>query len=128
MSYCGLADIKRLRIPEQLLIQLTDDDQVGAVDTDTVNDIIAGADGMIDDHIRGVVSLPLTATPPIIKEIALDICAFRLYGRRALDDVPEHVGQAYRDALSTLKSIRKGDIHIDAADAKQSSPVRFYAI
>lgn len=109
MSYCALDDIK-LMIPEDNLIQLTDDSGSGIVDTDVVSQAIAYADELIDGYLRGRYTLPLTSTPNLIKKLSIDIAVYHIYSRRFEVAMPEGMESRYKNALKLLEQIQKGAI------------------
>ncbi len=116
MSYCTLSDIQNTRIPEETLVQLTDDAGVGVVDQDVVTEAIAEADDLIDGYLRGRYQLPLTSVPKVLSGISASIAAFKLYGRRPEFDTPELVIKAHDAALKTLDQIRKGAVRLGLPD------------
>jgi phage gp36-like protein len=129
MTYCSVDDIQEQRIPEEILIQLTDDESNEAVSSDVVNAVISAESEIIDGYIRGRYSLPLASTQPILQSVCLDLCTFRLYSRRVGYEVPDHVAKARTAALSTLRSIASGAIKLSiAATEKAAASVRFYSV
>jgi len=112
MSYCTQEDIQRKRIPEQTLIDLTDDQGLATVDTTVVDEAIAEAGELIDGYLRDRYSLPLSAVSGVVNSLALDIATHILYGRRAEFKMPENVGKAYDNALRMLREIRVGNISL----------------
>jgi phage gp36-like protein len=115
MAYCVLADITAKRIPEATLIQLTDDQDTGAVDQTVVDGIIADADELIDGHLRGRYVLPLEPVPGMVKALSVDIAVYNLYGRRSEYETPKGVAEKYAAAMKILEKIRKGEIALGTA-------------
>ncbi len=116
MSYCTQTDIQNKRIPEETLIQLTDDVGVGVVDPGVVSEAIAEADDLIDGYLRGRYQLPLASVPKVLGGLSASIAAFKLYGRRPEFGTPEHVVKAHDAALKTLDKIQKGAVRLGLPD------------
>ena len=111
MSYATLTELLE-RIPEGVLIDLTDDDAAGVVDTDKVDRAIGDADTEIDSYLGRRYPLPIEPAPPLLVRLSLDLATEVLYGRRAHVDTPEAVTRAARTARSILADIavRKADL------------------
>jgi len=115
MPYCTLNDIKKL-LPEETLIQLTDDENLkpAAIDPGNaahakiigrIDEAIATADAEIDGYCAGRYSVPFSPVPPVIKGLSVEIAVYRLYQRRT---VPERTEKSYDKAVARLKDISKG--------------------
>jgi len=122
MAYCTIDDLKKL-IPEAKLIRLTDDEGVGAVDTDRAQEAIDSAAEEMDTYMGGKFALPISGTaPPILGKINTDIAIYNLYSR-VKETVPDTRAERYKNAVGLLKEIAKGNISIglqpipDAPDA-----------
>lgn len=131
MNYCTLDDIKKKRIPEGTLIQLTDDSGTGTLDQEKVDAAIAEAGALIDGYLRTRYPLPLAPVPPLLTPLASAIAAWQLYGLRAEFATPDRIKDDYKGALDTLKLIQKGDVRLfeestagAAAAAEQESTLR----
>ncbi|MEW6115378.1 MAG: DUF1320 domain-containing protein [Nitrospirota bacterium] len=107
MPYCTLDDIKKA-IPESNIIQLTDDNGLGAVDQAKVDDAIAYADQIIDGYLRGRYTLPLSSVPGLIGKLSVDLAIFHLYGRKFEMELPEGIMARYKNAIKLLEQIQKG--------------------
>ena len=109
MAYCTITDLTN-RIPESVLIQLTQDDKVrDQADTDRVNAAIVDSDALIDSKLHLRYTVPLTTVPANILRIACDIAIFYIYRARFDHTMPESVKEAFQDAVSYLNSVRDGD-------------------
>jgi phage gp36-like protein len=100
MAYCEQDDLQE-QAPLDELIALTDDQNTGRVDEDTILRAIADGDAEIDAAIGGRYTLPLASTPAIIRRISVDLALYALYSRRAVLGLPE-VRQIRRDAAVRL--------------------------
>ncbi|MCP4259091.1 MAG: DUF1320 domain-containing protein [Planctomycetes bacterium] len=116
MPYSTLTDIKKV-IPEDTIIQLTDDTGNAAVDTVKVDEAIAQADGEIDTYVGAKYTVPLSVPiPDIIRGISCDIAIYKLYKRR-MEDIPETRDTSYTRAVKLLKEIRDGKQPLPIATA-----------
>ncbi len=115
MAYCTLDDIKKL-LPEEDIIQLTDDENLkpAAIDpTNTdhapiigrIDEAIATADAEIDGYAAVKYSVPFAATPALIKGLSVEVSIYYLYTRRT---VPEKIEKRYDKAVSRMKDIARG--------------------
>ena len=121
MSYSDLQMIKD-RIPEERLIQLTDDGQLGVIDETIVAAAHLTAYGVVNGYCGVKYSVPFSTVPPLIPELEADIATYLLYKRR-VDEVPESKRQAYEDAISFLKDVSKGvsSLGVDPAPAQPTA-------
>lgn len=116
MQYCTVEDILTI-IPEQDLINLTNDNPscTPAIDQNVCDAVGITAGGIIDGYLRGKYTLPLEFVPEIVRQIACDICAYRLYNRRP-QTMPEHIKTNHENALKLLKDIQKGDFKLETPE------------
>jgi len=120
MAYCTQSDIQK-RIPETVLIELTDDAGDGEVDTDNVGRAIADADEEIDTYVSMQYSLPFDATPALIRKMSVDLSICNLYARRAHLDVPESQKERCGADLKLLERIAEGKLKLDVPDPAKDS-------
>lgn len=119
MPYSTLNDIKKL-IPEETLVQLTDDEGLGSINQSRIDEAVSQADAEIDSYSGGRYSVPFSPVPDIIKKISVDISIYNLYSRR-VEQIPETRAERYRNAIRQLEGISKGTISMGEAEAPQSS-------
>jgi len=117
--YCTVTDIKRL-LPEELLIQLTDDEHTETVNQTRVNEAIASADAVIDSYCGTKYAVPFSTVPDIVKALSIDISIYNLYSRR-VEEIPETRADRYKNAIGQLKDIAKGVISIGEDPAPAAS-------
>lgn len=117
--YCTLDDIKT-SITEEIIIQLTDDDNVGVINMENFNKAIGKADTEVDGYCATKYAVPFVVVPPIVNTLSTEISIYYLYKRRT---VPEEVAKAYDRAISRLKDIARGTLSlgIDPPPAASSS-------
>lgn len=120
MGYITLNDI-RSRIDPAKLIQLTDDNKTGAVDTNVVNDIIADAEGTLESYLRTRYTLPVPVTQKV-KSICLDIAVFKLFERRATskEGIYEVKEKAHDKAIKFLEAVQAGKAALDVPAAEET--------
>lgn len=118
MSYCTKADLLGL-IPEETIIQLTDDHGAGAVDDDIIDQAIADADAEIDGYCGERYTLPFSPVPVIIKKASVDIAIYNLYGRR--QGAPEDRTKRYDNAVKLLRDISAGKVTLGASAPEETA-------
>jgi phage gp36-like protein len=117
MPYSTLDDIKKL-LPEETIIQLTDDENLKPLSIDPENAEHAAIIGRIDEAIETADSeidgycakkykyaVPFTAVPRLITGLSVEIAIYYLYARRT---VPERIEKRYEKAVARLKDISRG--------------------
>jgi len=107
MSYCTEQQLIN-RYSESELIQLTDKDGIGEIDSAVLNRAIADADGEIDGYLSPKYGAPLAVVPKAIERIACAITRYYLYD----DNVTDQVATLYKDAIAFLKGVANGTISI----------------
>ncbi len=113
MSYATLAELQK-HLTSKKLLDLTDDEDLGVLDTDVVDNALGAADVEIDAYIGERYSLPLDQTHAIVTKMAADIAIFNLYSRR--QGPPDHWQARYDNAIKMLGMIRDGKIGLGVAD------------
>jgi phage gp36-like protein len=114
--YCSQTDIETY-IPPATLIELTDDDSTGEVNTTIVESVISDASEMVDGYLRGLYEVPVQTVPKLVKTITVDLCVHALYGRRLTEKMPESLTSRYKNALSLLKQIKLGEVMLGVTSA-----------
>ena len=105
MAYSLQADLLE-QISEDKLIQLTDDDDTGSIDADTITRAITDADAEIDGYAATRYDVPFSPVPVSIRKLSVDIAIYNLYARRK--GAPEDRRTRYNDAIRFLKDLSKG--------------------
>ncbi|HHT9137382.1 MAG TPA: gp436 family protein [Candidatus Wunengus sp. YC60] len=106
MAYAIIDDIKKL-IPEEAVIQLTDDEETGSVNTTRVNEAIAQADAEIDSYCARLYTIPFSPVPDLVRKFSVDMAIYHLFSRR-IEEMPEIRKDRYQNAIKQLESIAKG--------------------
>ena len=109
MAYCTREDLINT-LPESQLIELTDDNDTGGVDTEKLNEAIRKSDDFIDGHIRGRYDLPLVTVPALIRDISIKMAVYFLFRRSLLLTLPESIKEDYKYCLDTLLKIQSGKV------------------
>lgn len=124
MPYCELSDITKA-IPEENIIQLTDDAGQGVIDNEKISDAIEYAGQLIDGYLRGRYSVPLNPVPELIKRIAIDMAIFHLYSRRFELEMPEGMLQRRKECIRLLELIQQGKVLL-GIESSQSPGQGYY--
>lgn len=143
MSYCTLDDLKNA-LPEEKLIQLTDDENLfqstddeedpapTTIDPDDedcaaiierINDAIDYADQLIDGYLRSRYTLPLSAAPKFVTKLSVDLALFYLYGRRFDTEIPEGQTKRYDNCIKILGNIQAGKISLGTGETEPEAPL-----
>jgi phage gp36-like protein len=113
MTYATQQDlIDRFGLDE--ILQLSDRDNLGAIDTTVVARVLADTDSRINAYLEPVYTLPLTTVNPVLVGLAADIARYMLY-----DVTPnDQVRLRYEDALKFLDGVSTGkrSLGIDAGN------------
>jgi phage gp36-like protein len=112
MAYSAQADIFN-QVESEVLIQLTDDENTGAVGEAVVTRAIADADATIDAYCQGRYNVPLSPVPEKIRQVSVDIAIYNLYSRR-MDTMPEVRAERHKEAIRFLEKVADGKISIGA--------------
>ena len=118
MAYAQQSDLTSLRMTATELVQLTDDDNTGEVDSDIVSAALQEASGKIDSYCRNRYVTPLQQSDSVTA-LCLDIATYILFSRRRNANPKEIVRQRYEDAIAFLKDIASGKAQIDQPAAAQ---------
>ncbi|RYC42857.1 gp436 family protein [Pectobacterium zantedeschiae] len=123
--YCTLADLLE-QVPESTLIQLTNEtvgfDAPPPVNTTVVDSCIRYADELIDAHLRGRYTLPLTEIPTVLRDIAVTLTRYRLYARRPEGAMPDTVKDDNKAATRQLEAIRDAKLTLGLQSTSQDVP------
>lgn len=116
MSYCSQQDLID-RFDENELIQLTDRDNLGAINTAVLGQAIADARAEIDGYLAGRHDLPLASVPVVLVRSACDIARYYLYDNA----VTEQVEKRYDAVIRFLEQVSRGKISL-GVDSSGAAP------
>lgn len=119
MAYSTIDDILG-EISEDTLIQLTDDNNLGAVDTVVVGKCLDRASAQVDGYCSSLYNVPFTPATTFVKALDLDIAIYNLFSRR--ENVPENRKDRYNNAVKALSKIGNGEIQLGAP--KDTAPAQ----
>jgi phage gp36-like protein len=119
--YCTQDDIIKGGIPEDDLIQLTDNDNTDMVDSTVVAKVIARQDELINGYLRSRYTLPLNPVPGLLNGLAIALCCQALYRLRPHLETPEAIVDAAADARKQLGLIQSGLITLDVAEIAETT-------
>lgn len=112
MTYATLQNLKD-RFGEDELIQLTDRDNLGTINTTVVDRALADADAQINGYLSVRYTLPLSAPVPTeLERIACDLARYALYE----DRVTEIVEKRYDAAIRKLRDVAAGHAGLGVDD------------
>ncbi|AOJ13154.1 MULTISPECIES: gp436 family protein [Burkholderia] len=107
MAYATSDDMVR-RFGETEMIEISDRDQIGAVDVAVAGNALDDASAEIDTYLAGRYTLPFMGTPRFIAGLCCDIARYRLCvgGTRMTDEIRDR----YRDAVRFLELAAAGKV------------------
>jgi phage gp36-like protein len=117
--YGTLTDLKKL-LPEETIIQLTDDENlkpaaIDPADADhaamigRIEEAIETADAEIDGYCAVKYTVPFRIVPRLVVGLSVEIAIYYLYARRT---IPEDIQKRYERAVSRLKDISRGIVSL----------------
>jgi phage gp36-like protein len=118
MAYAAQTDLVPLRMTEKDLIELTDDDFTGQVNTAIVDAALAEASGVVDSYCRARYQTPLQTDQNIVA-LTLDIAVYTLFKRRRQNQLSETVQGAYNAAIAFLKDVAAAKASLDQPSGNQ---------
>lgn len=124
MAYCAQADVQLAAGGEDRLVELTDVEATGEVDTDALAAAIASADALIDSYIQRRYSIPLASVPERIKRISAQETVYALKQGRQMA-VTEEDRLEHEERLQWLRDVSKGmaSVGVDPAPTASTSVV-----
>lgn len=111
------------RFPTDETVDLTDVRRLGRIDKDRLFAALLAAKSEIDGYLATRYTLPLTAVPDKVRDLAADLARWRLYVSAGAS-MPDLVKVAADQARAELKFIAQGVVRLpvnDAADAPAST-------
>ena len=113
MAYSTQADILN-QVDLDTLVQLTDDEGLGEIDTVVLARAIADADATIDAYLQGRYSVPLVSTPDKIRQVSADVAIFNLFSRKRDNLMTDTRRDRYKDAIRFLEQVASGAVSLGA--------------
>jgi len=111
MAYCSQDDLLTM-IPAAELAELTTESG-DTPDAAVVAEAIDKAASEIDAYLALRYDLPLAATPPQVKNLAVDLALYHLYSRRSV--APAVRQKKYEAAVAFLKEVAAGLVLVEGA-------------
>jgi len=110
-AYTDLVTIKKY-LPEVTILQLTDDDNVGSIVQEVIDEAILGAQTMVDAYMRGRYPAEIAegSVPQLIKDLTTKIACYNLFRRKISLTIPEVIVDDYKSCLSILRDIQSGKV------------------
>lgn len=116
-NYITKADILE-QLPEDLLRQLTDDENLGAVNEARVTAAVEDAEGEADGYLAARYSTPLSPVPQAVRKFTADIAIYNLCSRG--DSMPPEREKRYENAVKYFLNVSKGLVSLGAETPKPS--------
>lgn len=117
-SYASDTDLGN-RLTQQKLIDLSDLQNTGSIDTDVTTAALSFSSALIDSYCAGRYQLPLQPSDQLV-DFCVTIAVYKLYEGRQRK-IPEPVVDAYKVALAFLKDVSAGKATLDQATVEQTS-------
>lgn len=114
--YASVADMVE-RFGEFEIVELTDFEHTGVIDTAVAERALTDATAEIDGYLAARYRLPVTDTPRLLSLLCSDIARFRL--QKGVST--EQARQRYEDAVAKLKAIARGEINLPLASPPPAS-------
>jgi phage gp36-like protein len=118
MAYCTLDDIKE-EIQEEVLIEITDLEETGAINEARVVTAIERADSIINAHLGVRIPVPVDPVPDAVNEMSVDIALYTLFSRN--ENVPKLRTDRHNMAIRMLKDFAAGNLSVGAILGEESS-------
>lgn len=118
MNYATQQDMV-LEFGDDEIRQLTDRNNTGEVDTGILTSALNWADAVVNDHIRGLYSIPLDPVPVAINRVAMELAWVSLHNHFR----PEVVADRKAMAFKYLEKIRSGVLQLDATSLGGESTI-----
>ena len=111
MAYTTI-ELIRTEMTNEELVQVTDDNNTGEVDTTIVTQMINNAHNEVLGILRGRYPDDYDADeiPLQVKNIETKIAVYNLFKRRLRNNMPDPAVSEYKQAVKDLKEIQKGSI------------------
>lgn len=97
------------RMPENRLIEISQDIKVNNTDTDKVTAAILDADTLIDSYLAYRYTVPFTTIPALVSKLSNDISLYNLYATKYDNEMPAEIKNRYEKAINMLISLQKGE-------------------
>lgn len=125
--YSTLDDLK-LVLPEDRLLELTDDENAGAFVVSPVPnaaynrvvEAIQSADSEIDGYLGERYDTPLVTVPHMIKSVSAYLAVYRLFLRRHEMEIPKGIETLYKRMVDYLAAVQKNKVAF--ADLTKKTP------
>ncbi len=124
MSYLTNADIDAW-LGTQTVVELTDDDGNGVIDTAKLDEARLGAEGEANSYLATRYQVPVEVSSEaevqaVLKSFILDLVAYRLHGRRL--PVPVDIVRRREEAVVWLGRVASGMVQLPSALAVLENP------
>ncbi len=124
MSYVTNPEIEEW-IGTSTLVQLTDDDALGSIDLDKVDEARNGAEGEANSYLATRYQVPVdvsaeTEVGAVLRQFVLDVISYRLHSRRP--PVPDDIARRQGEAIAWFSRVAAGLVQLPSATAVAENP------
>lgn len=114
MAYIDEAILERY-ISRNELIRLTDDENLGNIQGERLQEAINAATDEFNNYVRDIYDISLfpAPLPEQLTQIICDIAIYNLYKRRYRLEMPESIVNIYNNAIAQLSKIAKGELQVN---------------
>lgn len=113
MNYATVSDLVKL-LPEETLVGLTDDDDLGVINDEIVESALETATVTIDGYLAGRYRLPLDPVPKIVTSLCVDLAGHLLFIRRDQNSV--HWETRQKNAIRFLEQLADGRLTLGISE------------
>lgn len=110
MPYSTQADVERVAGGADELIELTDQDGDGVLDTAVLNDAIAAADSWIDSYAQRRYEVPFATVPDVIRRYSAQEAVYRL--RQDRNNLTDRDDERHEELRDWLDQLSRGDVSV----------------
>lgn len=126
-NYASTSDLVNRFEDDAAVAHLTDTADTGTPDTDVLDEVINGAEGLINSYAGRKFDIPFSTADSgfaaFLKSLTLDIAVFHLVGARS-DLVSEAKTAAFDKAIEWLEKLAEGKVVPPAAATQDTTAAR----
>lgn len=111
MTYATRADLEKRYGADEIA------QRESALADGALDHALVDADALIDGYLAGRYSLPLTAIPPNLPQMACSIARYNLMG----DSATERARNDFKDTMAWLKDVEAGRVQLQCASPMPGS-------
>ena len=118
MTYATAQDMV-LEFGDDEIRQLSDRSNTGEIDPGILQSALVWADSVINDHIRGIYSIPLNPVPVSINRVAMELAWSSMHNTLK----PEAIQARENAAMKYLQRVRTGMVVLESGEKLSQSSI-----